>query len=88
MDKELRIKECASEHGMTIKDVSEKLGLNYVAYCNGLRNNPTLTTLKKTAKAIGVPTRELFAKNEFVAIVIDGDDAKVFRDKEKLKEYL
>lgn len=87
MDNELRIKEVAAKHGMTLKDIAEKLGLNYVAFCNTLRNNPTIATIKKVANVIGVPTGTLI-KGGFIAVVIEGDETKTYYSREELKEAL
>lgn len=88
MENKLRIKEVAAEKGTNLKEVAKKLDLNYVAFCNTLRKNPTLGTLERIANALEVPISELFEKKDFLAIVVEGDSAKLFRNREELKNSL
>lgn len=88
METKLIIKEVAAKHGMTLKDVASKLGLNYSSYCTSTRNNTSLSTLQKTADAIGVEVWELFQRKEFKAIIIEDGDVKVFDTKRDLVDYV
>lgn len=88
METQLIIKEVAAKHGMTLKDIADKLGLNYSSYCTSIRNNTSIATLQKTADAIGVKVWELFKREDFKAIIIEGEDIKVFNTKKDLKEYI
>lgn len=88
MKTQLIIKKVAAKHGMTLKDIADKLGLNYSSYCTSIRNNTSIATLQKTADAIGVEVWELFKRDSFKAIILEGDDIKVFNTKKDLKEYI
>lgn len=58
-----RIKELSKERGILLKDLAEKVGLSRVSLTRISRGeqNPTIDTLDRIAKALGVEVAELFA---------------------------
>lgn len=66
----LRIKECISEHGLTIKEVAERMGISHTALLQTINgrtsggkhtdSNPTVSVLEKISNAIGCDITELF----------------------------
>ena len=71
----LKVKEILRDKGMTINDLANVMGINRVTLSNFINGNPTLETLQKIAKNLGVKITELFmevnenkysiSKNEF-----------------------
>lgn len=55
------IKELCQERGMKMKDVAEVVGMTSQNLGVAMRGNPTLSLLRKVAKALGMSMRELFA---------------------------
>lgn len=57
-----RIKELCKERGILLQDLAEKVGLSRVSLTRICQNqqNPTLETLEKLAKELGVEVGELF----------------------------
>jgi len=72
----LRVKEILRSKGMTINELACIMGINRVTLSNIINGNPTLETLQKIAKNLGVKITELFmevsedkysiSKNEFL----------------------
>lgn len=58
---EYRIKELCKERGISMKDLSSKIGITDIGLRQSLRGNPTVGTLEKIAEALGVEVYELFA---------------------------
>ena len=66
----LRIKECISEHDLTIKEVAERMGISHTALLQTINgrtsggkhtdSNPTVSVLEKISNAIGCEITELF----------------------------
>ena len=66
----LRIKECISEHGLTIKEVAERMEISHTALLQTINgrtsggkhtdSNPTVSVLEKISNAIGCEITELF----------------------------
>nr|WP_319512253.1 helix-turn-helix transcriptional regulator [uncultured Draconibacterium sp.] len=64
----LRIKEIIKEKGLSIKDVSEIMGINRVGLSKHINGNPSVEVLEKIAAALAVPVTDLFEQpqsNEF-----------------------
>lgn len=55
------IKELCRERGLKMKDVAEAVGVTSQNLGVAMRGNPTLSLLRRVAKALGVTMRELFA---------------------------
>lgn len=56
-----RIKEICKEKGILFKDLAARLGITDVGLRQSLQGNPTIGTLEKIAKVLGVEVTELFA---------------------------
>jgi len=55
------ISKVIREHGFTIEQVAEKIGLKRGSLANMIGGNPTVDTLQKIADAIGCSRSEFFA---------------------------
>ena len=55
------ISKVIRQHGYTIEQVAEKLGLKRGSLANMIGGNPTVETLQKIADAIGASRGEFFA---------------------------
>lgn len=60
MIEQLRIKEAIKEHGTTINEVSEKMGISRFTLSTHVNGNPSTEILLRIADAIGCPVTELF----------------------------
>ena len=67
----LRVKELCREHGLTMNELAEQMGMKRESLSRAVNGNPTLETLEKIAEALGVPITELFE--------VAGDGAAVLR---------
>lgn len=57
---ELRVTECCKAKGITLQDLADKLGVARSTLANTLtKKNPTLETLEKISKALGVKVSDL-----------------------------
>ncbi|MBP3663646.1 MAG: helix-turn-helix transcriptional regulator [Tyzzerella sp.] len=57
---ELRVTECCKTKGITLQDLADKLGVARSTLANTLtKKNPTLETLEKISKALGVKVSDL-----------------------------
>lgn len=86
---DLRIKEVIKERGMTITELSDKMGINRVNLSNMVNGNPTVETLNKIADAIGCPVTELFEKSNVgnvIGFVKVGDNIHEVKSVEDIKE--
>jgi len=56
-----RVKQLREQHDMTQEQLAKKAGLSrpYLARLETARSNPSLSTLEKLAKALGVPVKTL-----------------------------
>lgn len=56
------LKRIRTERGISQSDIAKSLGVSrgFVSNIENGKRNPTLATISKLAKAIGVPTEELF----------------------------
>lgn len=68
---ELRIQEVCKEKGMTMQDLAKRMNKSYQALYASIGNNPTLGRLDEIAVALGVPTIELFKKDEDIKVIIE-----------------
>lgn len=64
---ELRVKEITKSKGLTMQQLSEKLGVTRDTLTRNVNGNPTIETLSKIATALEVPIWQLFASPEEVA---------------------
>ena len=60
MIEQLRIKEAIKEHGTSINEVAEKMGISRFTLSTHVNGNPSTEILLRIADAIGCPITELF----------------------------
>lgn len=60
MIEQLRIKEAIKEHGTSINEVAEKMGISRFTLSTHVNGNPSTEILLRIADAIGCPVTELF----------------------------
>lgn len=60
MIKQLRIKEAIKEHGLSINEVAERMGITRFTLSTHVNGNPSTEILIRIADAIGCPVTELF----------------------------
>lgn len=74
----LRIKDAAIDHGMTLADVAEKLGIRSSSLSQAIRrNNFSIDRLNTIADVIGCKVIDLF-RPEFTAMVRKDGDVYAF----------
>lgn len=59
-ENELRIREIMLEKGISINEMSEKLGITRQSFYSIVNGNPTMSTLAKIAEILGVTVKKLF----------------------------
>lgn len=60
MIEQLRIKEAIKEHGTSINEVAEKMGISRFTLSTHVNGNPSTEILLRLQDAIGCPITELF----------------------------
>lgn len=60
----MRIKEILKEQGMTVTALAERAGVSQDRMSRIMRGNPTLETLQKVAKGLGVTVSELLDEQD------------------------
>lgn len=60
MIEQLKIKEAIKEHGTSINEVAEKMGISRFTLSTHVNGNPSTEILLRIADAIGCPITELF----------------------------
>lgn len=60
MIEQLRIKEAIKEHGISINEVAENMGISRFTLSTHVNGNPSTEILLRIADAIGCPVTELF----------------------------
>lgn len=98
MDKTLstRVKELCSEQGITLKELSERIGIKPESLSRALNGNPQLSTLENIAKALGVGVAELLTGGrsykpltyDFTAMVVKNGETYLFHSESELKNWL
>ena len=64
---ELKVTECCKSKGMTLQDLADRLGIARSTLANTLvKKNPTLETLEKISKALGVSVFDLIGEEDQV----------------------
>lgn len=59
-ENELRIREIMLEKGISVNEMSEKLGITRQSFYSIVNGNPTMDTLIRIAKILGVTVKKLF----------------------------
>lgn len=59
-ENKLRIREVMLEKGISVNEMSEKLGITRQSFYSIVNGNPTIDTLIRIAKILGVTEKELF----------------------------
>ena len=59
-ENELRIREIMLEKGISVNEMSEKLGITRQSFYSIVNGNPTMSTLIKIAEILGVTVKKLF----------------------------
>lgn len=72
-ENKLRIREVMLEKGISVNEMSEKLGIARQSFYSIVNGNPTMDTLIRIAKILGVNIKQLFKE----------DDNRNFSDNEK-----
>lgn len=91
-----RVKELCTEQGITLKELSERIGIKPESLSRALNGNPQLSTLENIAKALEVGVAELLTSrrsnepltSEFTALVVDDGKTYLFHSKSDLKDWL
>jgi transcriptional regulator with XRE-family HTH domain len=91
-----RVKELCSEQGITLKELSEKMGIKPESLSRALSGNPQLSTLENIAKALGVGVAELLTggrsyeplTSDFTALVVKDGKTYLFHSESELKNWL
>lgn len=63
-EKKLRIREVMLEKGISVNEMSEKLGITRQSFYSIVNGNPTMDTLIRIAKILGVNIKQLFKEND------------------------
>ena len=91
-----RVKELCSEQGITLKELSEKMGIKPESLSRALSGNPQLSTLENIAKALKVGVAELLTggrsyeplTSDFTAMVVKDGKTYLFHSESELKNWL
>ena len=59
-ENKLRIREVMLEKGISVNEMSEKLGITRQSFYSIVNGNPTMDTLIRIAKILGVTVKKLF----------------------------
>ena len=59
-ENKLRIREVMLEKGISVNEMSEKLGITRQSFYSIVNGNPTMSTLTKIAEILGVTVKKLF----------------------------
>lgn len=63
-ENKLRIREVMLEKGISINEMSEKLGITRQSFYSIVNGNPTMDTLIRIAKILGVNIKQLFKEDD------------------------
>lgn len=63
-ENELRIREIMLEKGISVNEMSEKLGITRQSFYSIVNGNPTMDTLIRIAKILGVNIKQLFKEDD------------------------
>lgn len=63
-ENELRIREIMLEKGISVNEMSEKLRITRQSFYSIVNGNPTMDTLIRIAKILGVNIKQLFKEDD------------------------
>lgn len=63
-ENKLRIREVMLEKGISVNEMSEKLGITRQSFYSIVNGNPTMDTLIRIAKILGVNIKQLFKEDD------------------------
>lgn len=63
-ENKLRIREVMLEKGISVNEMSEKLGITRQSFYSIVNGNPTMDTLIRIAKILGVDIKQLFKEDD------------------------
>ena len=63
-ENKLRIREVMLEKGISVNEMSEKLGTTRQSFYSIVNGNPTMDTLIRIAKILGVNIKQLFKEDD------------------------
>ena len=63
-ENKLRIREVMLEKGISVNEMSEKLGITRQSFYSIVSGNPTMDTLIRIAKILGVNIKQLFKEDD------------------------
>ena len=75
-----RIKELLKEKGVTINELSDKLGISRVTLSSQINGTANIISYEKIAKALNVPMWQLFASPEEVSTDSDNNVSVQFHE--------
>lgn len=87
---DLRVKEIIKEKGLTMQEVSDRIGIVRDTLTRQINGNPTVETLQKIADALEVTVPELFVSksSDFTALIDYKGELKRFNSVDELKRFL
>lgn len=63
-ENKLKIREVMLEKGISVNEMSEKLGITRQSFYSIVNGNPTMSTLTKIAEILGVNIKQLFKEDD------------------------
>ena len=63
-ENKLRIREVMLEKGISVNEMSEKLGITRQSFYSIVNGNPTMDTLIRIAKILGMNIKQLFKEDD------------------------
>ena len=78
----LRVKEICKEKGLSMQELSDRLGIVRDTLTRNINGNPTIETLEKIANALGVSITELFDQPATDTIICPYCGGKIKTSKE------
>ncbi len=67
----LRVKEICKERGITMTELTERLGISLSALTQTINGNPTIGKVKEIAKALDVDYLELLEEKTDIKILVE-----------------
>ena len=88
---DLRVKDIIKEKGLTMQEVSDRIGIVRDTLTRQINSNPTVETLQRIADALEVTVPELFtsqSSSDFTALIDYKGELKRFNSVDELKRFL